>query len=70
VLANHPFVTDIDEEIANIEADEQQYLDMGGVANGTANSTDLQKSGSGVNKNKQEEGSGKLDAEGDNKAKE
>lgn len=67
MLANHPLVTDVDEEIANIEADEQQYLDMqGGVDNGTADNTDLQNPGNGVNTNKQEEESGGLNTEGNN----
>lgn len=69
MLKNHPFVTDVDEEIALIEADEQQYLDtQGGGVGGNPDNTDLQESGSGLSENSKPQESGNTNTKGDNQA--
>jgi SPP1 family phage portal protein len=51
MLTNHPFVTDVEEEIARIEADEQQYL--GGEVIANPDTSNLQDVGTGANSDNQ-----------------
>jgi SPP1 family phage portal protein len=67
MLANHPFVTNVDEEIALIEADDMQYLDMtGGGVGGNPNNTGIQQSTGGLNQNSDTQKSNDPNGQGNN----